>query len=421
MADINLLAVTDLTGTTTTSTTYVDVTGAILAKESMTALKRYLVMVQFTTDHSTAVDNMSLRMVSGTTPTLMPGSEIIALNHQTVGRFYCFGWLHEFTQPATSEDLQLQWKVSAGTGTIKSINMLAIEVDDLAAAGHYYYGEDDDTGAPTQLTTTPVDFATLTFTPNGTDDWLVLAGFTTLSNATPNTSVAAVLRHGADVQPAALWEQDVSGDTATHILTRVYPALAASSQQFDCSAEEDGGARTHDHKYTAIAAINLNAFVDHSSSWVAGAHSFAVNNTPEILTESADSGADITPTTTGNFVAIYGGISPVGGFDVNRLWVTMETVDESGFKGAYVHDIADDQPMSGSGLRSLSSGSSRVIDLVGQAQDVTNSPNIEQRSLACFSVALTAGPTGRIMSSMAGYGGLAGPGGIAGPHGGIAG
>jgi len=33
----------------------------------------------------------------------------------------------------------------------------------------------------------------------------------------------------------------------------------------------------------------------------------------------------------------------------------------------------------------------------------------------------SGGPTGRIMSSIAGHGGLAGPGGIAGPHGGIAG
>ena len=34
---------------------------------------------------------------------------------------------------------------------------------------------------------------------------------------------------------------------------------------------------------------------------------------------------------------------------------------------------------------------------------------------------VSGGPTGRIMSSIAGHGGLAGPGGIAGPHGGIAG
>ena len=118
MPDVTIVQHTDIPGDTSTSATYEDVLNAILSAASFTANKRYLLKVAATVSISTSVQNVVLRLVTGTTPTLVPGSEHdneCQINNDG----YSYNWLYEFTQPSTTEDIKLQVKTTGSTATVR--------------------------------------------------------------------------------------------------------------------------------------------------------------------------------------------------------------------------------------------------------------------------------------------------------------
>ncbi|MFC1663961.1 hypothetical protein ACFL0A_02500 [Patescibacteria group bacterium] len=205
----------------------------------------------------------------------------------------------KYTVPGTAEDIVFEMNTAfedKSTVLADSIVILGIRLDaDLVDGTDYKYAEDDDSGAPTQYTSTPADFATITFTPgNNGDDWLVIAASTHLVDGVADQTSHLIRYDASSLVPMWSAEGEDDNEEKSNLLMRVYN-LDNTSHTFALQGSDVD--QLNDHYRSAIIALRLNVFEEHYFNWN------EAENTPGGTTYEELYGiTPFTPQTGGDFV-----------------------------------------------------------------------------------------------------------------------
>jgi hypothetical protein len=364
------------TAQTTTSGTLVDVPGALIASENFVAGKKYLLYVTAQMTNQTATDSIELVALHGKTdfdgkPSFVPfddalggsGGSDAVFSTFSASMQWAYGWFTVWTA-VSGEAIKLQFRAPGelGTAQVDRIAMLAINLsDDLAENTDWAFAED---ATDVTLTTAFTDGASVTVTPAGASDWLVLT-----SSQGPGANGGAALaltrisRSGeaASVLPEARVEVNLLGDQMPMTLARVFPLAAASNtftEQSAASANGSGLVRTH----SSVFVLNLSKFKVHASAY-----------TEPDLALSATAYAtqlqtlSITPTVAGDvWIGAYWGFDRNSALRNAKFRVQVDNVDQpagqttDAYVFAQTNDAADEDPMVLSTLANLTAAAHTV-------------------------------------------------------------
>lgn len=377
------------TGQNITSTSYVDIPGASIASGNFTAGKKYLLYItaQY---RETSTGFVWLRAAHGTTA--FAESEVSMLTGSG-NEYLAYAWFTVWTA-VSGEAVKLQGQVS---GTVPSadyarISMLAINLsDDLTENTDWFWSERTTDDA---LTTTPSNGGTVTFTPSGTSNWLVLTT-AQIDYADISATITARLSRSGEASSATP-ETNIRAANASLLDVRTHArafALTAASNTFTevTVSSASSGTRLN----SGLFALKLNKFRNHAIAYTdADAALSATDYATELQT------VGLTPGVVSN-VWILG----YWGFDVGavareaefRIQVDAadqpadQTTDNLQFSiiGSSSLDTAE-APMNISSFVSSMSASAHTIDLDASAEQTTGAPAGQHRQLAAVTMELAA-------------------------------
>ena len=389
MAEIAHAYVEQLTQQTTTSGSFVDVTGVSIGSGSFVAGQKYLIYVSGYTQHAASGDEGQVQMVHGSTAFT---DSRVRHNQQTGTanqvRQYC--WFTVWTAVA-AEGVKMQFLANAGTMKVNQVTFYTMRLDaDLVENTDWFYNE---VSASTTLSTTDstTNNATVTFTPVASHDWLVLTGSsestTSISNGMRSRQVSAGTFN--DTNPFVSSVIDATTEILFLSLIRAYPALGASAQTFTEKSSESAGT-TCTRSFSNIFVLDLNKFAAHSVTYTQavialGTTSYGTN----VATISFD------PTGTTDCVVI-GATTFDGnaGGRTNRQRVQVDGVSAPNSTDQNLDNVnnngSDEDAHYLMFMDSMASGS-KTINLDGSTNDTTNTPGSKNRQIAAFTTLLPGG------------------------------
>ena len=386
-----------VTDTTANSTTWVDV--CQIDASSFTAGKKYLILALGYMSCGSGTSDARMRLVHGTTPTEFTdfsSSFEVGVNAKKALAAFMTVW----TQPGTAELIKLQISNEAtATTTCHLGQIFALKLsDDFTENTDWFFNEvlTDYLTTVNLSDTSSTEAASVTFTPNGTDDWLVIGNFV-LTPASVTTNYIASLFdsvEGVDQPMLNIEGEDTATENRTHVLARVWtPSNASHTFQLRFAHEST----VHTIKSSRIFAINLNKFNQHAFTYNAAEEQPAA--TPSWTTTRTLSQ---TPSVTGDWF-VLGYFDNDVGATADDLATRLQ-INSSGSGLASNPAYGDDAPTQDTSwdntdvipvtlfkLLSLSSGASRQINLDVQMVAGTTL-RVENRTLVAFSLELaTAG------------------------------
>ena len=244
--------------------------------------------------------NGEVRLVHGSTPTVFTGSLITFDIASTLAadKLLWGPYVTEFTQPATAEDVKVQMRVkSLTTNTIRgnNITIWAIRRDsDLVENTDFKYAE---VTSPTQHTTTMAARASITWTPaDNNHDWLVICCESIdINSAGVNFEIQIDRDSGAET--AGFFGREGERVDDVLLLGTFWPFTLTDSEHTLALHSRDDATGTNDHEYSAILALRLDRFEDHTIFTNTG----AIDGLGDDV--FGEIGAmDITPATAGDIV-----------------------------------------------------------------------------------------------------------------------
>ena len=377
--------VSDVT-TTDSSQGFLDC--ASISAGSFTANKKYLILACGYFSSTSATDDLTIRLVHGTTPTVFTdGSYLIEAAGDGANAGIHATWLYVFEQPGTAEQVKIQFSTpSAADATCHMSQIFALKLsDDFTENTDWFYNE------VTTLythTTSFVDQANVTFTPDGSDDWLILAhGVADIGINTAQCEYRLDDSVVGAMEPLCSVEGEATTEVKPTLLVRAYTPSAASHNIAIQARDESVGNATLSSR---IFILNLNKFRQHFVEYTEAEASLTSASFVNAETKA------ITPEVTGNWFYIGALTHDCAGIS-NELLLRLQDDDDGslGSDPAY----GDDQPQDWANdttdegtfhvfkMKSLTSGGSRTInwDAGGEAS-VTSA--IEDRSLIGFSLEL---------------------------------
>lgn len=393
MAAAQGLYAEDVSGTVATDTTYVDICS--IAAASFVAGETYLIIANLIGTSTSGANEVRAKLVHGTVPTDFTDGLLLAEVANTNQQSMVFGWMYVYTQPGTTELVKLQLSssdtsdVRCELGQIFALSLTDVGVEDT----DWRYNE---VTADYTTTGSMVAQASETFTPNGTDDWLIIGQFAQVPGSTSanyraelHDSVAGVLT-SLDIEG-----EDTVNEIRGHTLMRVVTPTNAS-HTFSIRFQHETTAGTV--LSSRLFALNLEKFSQHSDTFNAAEATPAASPTfTNIATVSP------TPAVTGDWF-IWGHYIN----DNNTLTDSLGTrlqINAAGGGLASNPNYGDDMPANNNSwdatdelpmhifkMLSLTSGAARDINL-----DVTRLAGTtivaEDRQLVAFSLELAGGAT----------------------------
>lgn len=247
---------------TITSTTYADIPGAVITDANLTDGKTYLLIFTAIMDNNTVINNFAIKAIHGSTD--FEGSNYQKEFNSNTRLHYA--WFTVWTAVA-SEDVKLQFRTVAGTGTsgADQITMVAIKLsDDLSQGTDWDFTENtvDTTLAATYGTGNSAS-ETIS-SPNGTDDYLVMATATldpaslTVPQKTRINASGGVTDTGLEILEEG---EDANDDRQVQTLIKVYTP-SASSTTFTVESESSSASGTR--LYNSVFWLNLNKLRNHA-------------------------------------------------------------------------------------------------------------------------------------------------------------
>ncbi len=379
---------------TTASTTY-GAANTVSAGALANATYITLVFAQYN-GGTTTTDAVKLRMVRGSTPTLMVGSEHI-LESRNIGQYYSY--MKKFTAGGSNEDVILQFARLDGSDTMTCYTsvIIGIRTDvDLTEGKDFAYGEQDNTGTPAEITTSWGSFATSgAFTPdNAGDKWLACCfGQMEINSASRSIEMRMDRDSETETLPVCEMEGETAGeDVHCHAIYRPF-TLTAAAHTFTTQFQREVSAN-NDHLFSSVVVFRMSLMEDSGLAYAAGPLSLGADDTFEELVATSP----FTPQTEGPFVIVSFAVFDDNGGDGNIFLkptvdgtVTPAAVDSNGLGNAY--DAGDMLPASVLSLETLTA-SEKDIDLLGKVDTGSSSATPETMMLAFFSLELaSAGPT----------------------------
>lgn len=361
-----------------------------------------------------------IRVVHGTTPTVFPGSLSINDSSSSIAGDKSLYGPHviQFTQPATAEDVKVQMRVQVSTATVNADNVVlwAIRRDvDLVENTDYKYAELDETGAPTQHTTTMKDRASITFTPaDNNHDWLVIYSIMVIVDSTTVNWEARIRRDGTEASPAetvAFFAREGENAVEQVLYGSFWPLTLTNASHTLAVQSRDDATGVHDHAFSSILALRLDAFEDHT----------IFTNTAIIDAFGKDvygeiGAMDITPQTAGDIILMARATTKeIGSSDETIIRIEIAGVDTLAKGGDTTNgpwasrsfDSTDKHP-SFVVVRENVAASLQDIDIDGKMHEgLTGDQDMHDRAGVVFSMELAGAPPAAVARRRVGIG--AGP------------
>ena len=256
---------------TTTSTSFVTKTGVSLQAANFTTGEDHLIIVQAKCKTPSGSEQIEIRVTHGGTA--------FADSHESrqhLGSFVAGGvyqWFGKWTAVDT-EDVEVEFlSLGGGSVELKSVVMSQFQLtgsDGLGAEGtDWHYDED---AVQLDLDTAFTDGASITFTPNGTDEYLCMA-----SGRYAGMSTSNFTQHRLDISGGATRVADVQsqgGDTTNDLLVFLtvaseIPSAAETTFKEQSAKSSVSGSATREHSKCFV--LKLNAFDTFGTDDPAGA------------------------------------------------------------------------------------------------------------------------------------------------------
>lgn len=368
---------------------------AVISAGSFTANKKYLILALGYFSSTSATDDLTIKLVHGTTPTdFTDGSYLIEGAGDGANAGIFASWLYVFDQPGTAEQVKIQFSTpSAADATCHMSQIFALKLsDDFTENTDWFTNE---VTADYTHTTSFVDQANVTFTPNGTDEWLVLAhavadiGIVTAQcEYQLDDSVAGVL------QPLYSVEGEATTELKPTLLVRAYTPSNASHNIAIQARDETVGNVTASSR---IFILNLSKFRQHFVNYTEAEASLTSASFVNAAT------ASVTPDVTGDWFYI-GALTHDCAAISNELLLRLQD-DNDGSMGSdpaypdnrpqdWANDATDEGTFAIFKMKALTSGASRTINFDAGGEAAVTSA-VEDRSLIGFSLELPAAGGGR--------------------------
>lgn len=274
---------------TTTSTTYVDITGASIASGSFVTGKDYF--IQFCGQFSEDGNSIGwVRALHGSTA--FAESEQSFYKSSTAVDHIPLCWFTVWTAVA-SEGIKLQFRHNSGTQTVTAnfIGVVAIQLEDYLVSGtDYCFAE---SVADEALSTTPDDGGSCTVTPSGSSDWLALAYAQVDRSDTTTRQISRIVRSGeaSSTLPAG----DILPEQTTGLYAQYHARVFAFGESSNTIKEQSEATTTANTRtHSSVFILNLNKFAAHANAYTEAALSLTTTSFVELQTTS------ITPTVTGD-------------------------------------------------------------------------------------------------------------------------
>lgn len=293
--------------THTGDTSFTDITGASIGSGSFTTGKKYLLLFAAQMVYSNAASGeMSIQSLHGTTAF---GDSEQRYNPGSTTIYYNYTFFTVWTAVA-SEGVKLQGKTSASgnTITVDQVTMTAINLsDDILENTDWFFNErtTDDSLTSTSFT----DGGSVTFTPAGSSDWLVISESVLVVGTANGSRFSSQINRSGEASSSAPNNQQ-QPVTTTEFYGSVNLAafsLTNASNTFKEQSNRASGTATFTRNYSAIFAVNLNKFKDHVFAYT----------TAELDTSGTDFAtqtqtASLAPSVTGDVWSLSAAISALG-------------------------------------------------------------------------------------------------------------
>lgn len=373
---------------TTSSTTFVDVTGATLSSSNFTAGKKYLIYITAQIGY-TAGDGTEVQVIHGSTAFSGSG-QWVSFSADTNRHNYTF--MTVWTA-VSSEGIALQYRSRLGGANTASANFVSIFAmnlsDDLTENTDWHFNE---VSADDAMSTSFEDGATVTFTPAAAShDWLVLGNIQVDYAAQSANYVTVRLTDGTNVLPQA--QVDIPNTALDEVgfgLARVFTLAASSTTlkvQYKVSASTTANAL-----HSKIFALDLNKFRNHVFAYTeAGTNLSATDYATQIQT------ASITPDVQGDvFVGSYWSCDRNSSSNTCEQRLQIDGSDApagqttANYQFRHGTDGTDEDPMVISTLVANMTAAAHTIDLDGSASATTSTPQAETATIWAFTMELPA-------------------------------
>lgn len=369
------------TGTpTTASSTYADIASMSVSSGNFTAGKKYLLLVnaQFQEDNTGLY---KIRLAHGGTG-FANTETTMSVSSTSLDELICF---FEVWTAVGGEDITVQHAVTSGNGNLRYVTLTVINLsDDVVENTDWILNERSNDDA---LSTTPVDGASVTFTPASAGTWLILTTGKYTAGDSTNRCISRQERSG-EATSSDPSSQETPGSTnwifpITNM--RAYSLTNASNTFKEVSA---ASASIHTRVHSQLFALNLSKFQTVQSAYTAGSTSLA---TPDY--GNGLQSISITPSVGGD-VLVLG----FWAYDKNNASnLAKSRIQVDGTDAPSTEDFALRNGVGGSDedvlprvfLDSMTAAS-HTINLQGSVSATTSTPAALYRSLVAFSMELAS-------------------------------
>lgn len=243
--------------------------------------------------------------------------------------------------------------------------MTAIKLsDDLTENTDWFFAENTTDTTIQSAWADDTNKASITFTPNGTDDWLVLATAQLVPDSVTVQFETRINASGGVTDTGVMWSQegeDGTTDVMVQTLAKVYTPTNTSTT-FETETEReaaDGGTK----KYNSIFALNLNKLKNHA--FQATQAEINLDTTDTFSTSTNIATATMTPDVTGDVWCLGFFIYDVGSGALVPIRFRMQIDDtdqpDTQTSDNYQHsagwDVTDELPYAIQSIENLSSAS----------------------------------------------------------------
>lgn len=248
----------------TGSTGYVDISGTTLASSEFVAGETYLLLVMAQTQGSNAAGQCAFRVVHGSTA-FDDSTESFETVSTGTGKRQWYFWWHIWTA-VSGEDVKAQFDNVASADDVfaDAVQIFAMRIHDFASADRQFNERPDDDA----LSTTPLDGASVTFSADGSDVWLLLTA-AWLDPGSTTTSVKSRANLDGTTYGEAINEgEDTSLDR--FVMCTAVPAVPSNGSHTLKEQSTTTSGTAHTRLHSKVAAINLSAyFKDVSQAYTA--------------------------------------------------------------------------------------------------------------------------------------------------------
>lgn len=293
-------------------------------------------------------------------------------------------------EAVSGEGLQFQHMASSGqTVNSDQVVVLALDLSELTENTDYFWNELATDGG---LSTTPLNGATVTFTPGSSDQYLVSTYAQIQHGDTTTRAQSVMVRSGEASSTAPLGRKEVSlisGLTNYQgtLLFRGFSLTAASNTFTERSEASSGTAHTRTH--SSVFVLRLGAWDQVQMAFTEGTEDM------QATTDYADAlqSVSLTPNVTGDFLA-FASFTYDAAISRNLEYrLQMAGADQPGTQTSdnysfLVRDTDEYRPYGLAVKASLTSGASRTIAVEGSVTNATGPPQCAHRSLIVFSLEL---------------------------------